>query len=223
MKLLTIIAAALLSISAYSQEKKSNQDGLIESVEELSSLEKDTGSNISLGDIGKSSSSKRVIEINTRPLHYLVGSINIGTEFRAYKNVSIVLDGSYGNFLWGGPVTSVMGGIRYYFQELPYYTKEGPVGISYFVSIKHRSGFYASDAFYWRSNAPSYGRRNTLMLGAKLTTARHFTAAYEIGIQNQDFYINKGGNAFGSPSVNRVSAYFTLTFGYKFLDKNSSN
>ncbi|MDG1881510.1 MAG: hypothetical protein P8I92_04365 [Schleiferiaceae bacterium] len=213
MRLLTTIAALLISISAFSQEKKSNQDGLIESVEELSSLEKDTGSNISLGDIEKSSSSKRGIEINTRPFHYLVGSINTGTEYRAYKGVSVVLDGSYGRFLWGGPVTSVMGGIRYYFQESP--------ELSFFVSVKHRSGFYASDAFYGRLNPsdpypPTYGRRNTLMLGLKQTTARHFTAAYEIGIQNQDFYIYKAsGNAFDSFSVNRVSGYFSFTLGYK--------
>ena len=177
------------------------------------SLEKDTGSNISLGDIEKSSSSKRGIEINTRPLHYLVGSINIGTEFRAYKGVSVVLDGSIGYFLWGGPVTSVMGGIRYYFQESHEVN-------SFYVSIMHRSGFYDSDAFYSRLNPsdpypPTYGRRITLMLGLK-STAPHFTVASEIGIQNQDFYIYQAsGNAFDSFSVNRVTAYFTFTLAYK--------
>ena len=62
---------------------------------------------------------------------------------------------------------------------------------------------------------PTYGRRITLMLGSKLSTVGHYTAAYEIGIQNQDFYIYKtSGNAFDSPSVNRVSPYFTFTLGY---------
>jgi len=202
--------------------KSTQADKFVESHPDLD-FKWSTGSLV-LGNAGNLnfSGSKRGIEINTRPLHYLVGSINIGTEFQAYKGVSVVLDGSIGYFLWGGPVTSVMGGIRYYFQELP-------EGISFFVSIKHRSGFYDSGAFYSRLNPsdpypPTYGRRITLMLGSKLSTAGHYTVAYEIGIQNQDFYIYEAsGNAFDSPSVNRVSPYFTLTLGYKVLDKNSLN